>query len=84
MAQIRNLEQSRQVLTPEQREKLRTLLSERMQHRGPHGPGMRGITPPKTAVRSPPPPRDRPHRRLDDQQLTGVRSYIPTMSECKT
>jgi len=45
VAQIRNLEQSRQVLTPEQREKLRTLLSQRMQHRGPHGPGMRGMTP---------------------------------------
>ena len=45
VAQIRNLEQSRQVLTPEQRDKLRTLLSERMQHRGSHGPGMRGMTP---------------------------------------
>ena len=45
VAQIRNLEQSRQALTPEQREKLRTLLSQRMQHRGPHGPGMRGMTP---------------------------------------
>jgi Spy/CpxP family protein refolding chaperone len=45
MVQIRNLEQSRQVLTPEQREKLRALMSERMQHRGPHGPGMRGMTP---------------------------------------
>jgi len=45
VAQIRNLEQSRQVLTPEQREKLRTLLSQRMQHRGPHAPGMRGMTP---------------------------------------
>ena len=45
VAQIRNLEQSRQVLTPEQREKLRTLLSQRMQHRGPQGPGMRGMTP---------------------------------------
>jgi Spy/CpxP family protein refolding chaperone len=44
VARIRNLEQSRQVLTPEQREKLRTLLSQRMQHRGPHGPGMRGMT----------------------------------------
>jgi hypothetical protein len=33
------------VLTPEQREKLRTLLSQRMQHRGPQGPGMRGMTP---------------------------------------
>ena len=45
VAQIRNLEQSRQVLTPEQREKLRTLLSQRWQHRGPQGPGMRGMTP---------------------------------------
>jgi Spy/CpxP family protein refolding chaperone len=45
VAQIRNLEQSRQVLTPEQREKLRTLLSQRMQHRGPQGPGMRGLAP---------------------------------------
>ena len=45
VAQIRSLEQSRQVLTPEQREKLRTLLSQRGQHRGPHGPGMRGMTP---------------------------------------
>jgi Spy/CpxP family protein refolding chaperone len=45
VAQIRNMEQSRQVLTPEQREKLRTLRSQRMQHRGPHGPGMRGMTP---------------------------------------
>jgi Spy/CpxP family protein refolding chaperone len=45
VAQIRSLEQSRQVLTPEQREKLRTLLSQRMQHHGPHGPGMRGTAP---------------------------------------
>jgi Spy/CpxP family protein refolding chaperone len=44
VARIRSLEQSRQVLTPEQREKLRTLLSQRMQHRGPQG-GMRGMTP---------------------------------------
>jgi Spy/CpxP family protein refolding chaperone len=44
VAQIRSLEQSRQVLTPEQREKLRTLLSQRMHHRGPQG-GMRGMTP---------------------------------------
>jgi Spy/CpxP family protein refolding chaperone len=43
---IRNLEQSRQVLTPEQREKLRALLAERWQRRGPHpGPGMRGMAP---------------------------------------
>ena len=45
VAQIRSLEQSRQVLTPEQREKLRTLMSQRMQRRGPHGPGMRGMAP---------------------------------------
>jgi len=45
VAQIRSMEQSRQVLTPEQRDKLRTLLSQRGQHRGPHGPGMRGMTP---------------------------------------
>jgi Spy/CpxP family protein refolding chaperone len=45
VARIRNLEQSRQVLTPEQREKLRTLLSQRRPHRGPHGPGMRGMVP---------------------------------------
>ena len=45
VAQIRSLEQSRQVLTPEQREKLRTLLSQRMQHRGPHGPGTHGMAP---------------------------------------
>jgi Spy/CpxP family protein refolding chaperone len=45
VAQIRSLEQSRQVLTPEQREKLRTLLSQRWQHRGPQGPGMRGMAP---------------------------------------
>src|SRR5713101_2320380 len=29
----------------EQRAKLRALLSQRGQHRGPHGPGMRGMTP---------------------------------------
>lgn len=45
VAQIRSLEQSRQVLMPEQHEKLRTLLSQRGQHRGPHGPGMRGVAP---------------------------------------
>ena len=43
LAEIRSLEQSRQVLTPEQREKLRSLLSQRG-HRG-HGPGMRGTAP---------------------------------------
>jgi Spy/CpxP family protein refolding chaperone len=45
VAQILRSEQSRQVLTPEQREKLRTLLSQRWQHRGPQGPGMRGMAP---------------------------------------
>jgi len=45
VAQIRSLEQGRQVLTPEQHEKLRTLLSQRGQRRGPHGPGMRGMAP---------------------------------------
>jgi Spy/CpxP family protein refolding chaperone len=45
VARIRGLEQSRQVLTPEQREKLRALMSQRMQHRGPHGPGKRGMAP---------------------------------------
>lgn len=44
VARLRSLEQSRQVLTPEQREKLRTLLSQRWQHRGPQ-PGMRGMAP---------------------------------------
>ncbi|HSB40830.1 MAG TPA: Spy/CpxP family protein refolding chaperone [Methylomirabilota bacterium] len=43
IARIRGLEQSRQVLTPEQREKLRGLLSQ--PHRGPHGPGVRGMSP---------------------------------------
>ena len=42
VARIRGMEQSRQVLTPEQQEKLRSLLSQRVRHRGPHGPGMRG------------------------------------------
>jgi len=46
VARLRSLEQSRQVLTPEQREKLRTLLAQRWQHRGPQpGPGMRGMAP---------------------------------------
>lgn len=47
IARLRSLEQSRQVLTPEQREKLRTLLAQRWQHhRGPHGgPGMRSTAP---------------------------------------
>lgn len=44
VAQIRSLEQSRQVLTPEQRDKLRSLLSQRGP-RGTHGPGMRGTAP---------------------------------------
>ncbi len=46
VARIRSLEQSRQVLTPEQRDKLRALLTQRWQHRGPQpGPGMRGMAP---------------------------------------
>jgi Spy/CpxP family protein refolding chaperone len=45
VARIRTMEQSRQVLTPEQREKLRTLVTERWQHRGPYAPGMRGMAP---------------------------------------
>ena len=45
VAQIRTVEQSRQVLTPEQRDKLRALLTQRWQHRGPQGPGMRGMAP---------------------------------------
>jgi Spy/CpxP family protein refolding chaperone len=45
LAQIRSLEQSRQVLTPEQREKLRGLLTERGSRRGGHGPGLRGTAP---------------------------------------
>ncbi len=46
VAMIRSLEQSRQVLTPEQREKLRALMAQRWQKRGPgmpQGPGMRGM-----------------------------------------
>ena len=34
VARIRTMEQSRQVLTPEQRDKLRALLTQRWQHRG--------------------------------------------------
>ena len=46
VARLRSLEQSRQVLTPEQREKLRAMLSQRWQHRGPQrGPGMHGMAP---------------------------------------
>jgi len=45
VARIRTMEQSRQVLTPEQRDKLRALLAQRWQHRGPQGPGMRGMAP---------------------------------------
>jgi Spy/CpxP family protein refolding chaperone len=41
LADIRSLEQSRQVLTPEQREKLRSLMSQR----GHRGHGMRGTAP---------------------------------------
>lgn len=44
VARIKSLEQSRQVLSPEQREKLRSLLTERAKPRG-HGPGMRGMAP---------------------------------------
>jgi Spy/CpxP family protein refolding chaperone len=44
---IRSLEASRQVLTPDQRDKLRGLLAQRWLHRGPRmqTPGMRGMTP---------------------------------------
>lgn len=45
VARIRSMEQSRQVLTPEQRDKLRALLTQRWQHRGPEKPGMRGMAP---------------------------------------
>lgn len=45
VAKIRAMEQSRQVLTPEQREKLHTVLAERWQHRRGGHPGMRGMTP---------------------------------------
>jgi Spy/CpxP family protein refolding chaperone len=45
VARIRTMEQSRQVLTPEQRDKLRALLTQRWQHRGPQMPGMRGMAP---------------------------------------
>ncbi len=47
VARLRSLEQSRQVLTPEQREKLRTLMTQRWQHHGPQmqGPGPRGMAP---------------------------------------
>jgi Spy/CpxP family protein refolding chaperone len=46
IAQIRTLEQSRQVLTPEQREKLRALMAQRWQQRGPQQvPGVRGMGP---------------------------------------
>jgi Spy/CpxP family protein refolding chaperone len=45
VARIRTMEQSRQVLTPEQRDKLRALLTQRWQHRGPQGSGTRGMAP---------------------------------------
>ncbi|HEY7203528.1 MAG TPA: hypothetical protein VIA61_04500 [Methylomirabilota bacterium] len=46
IARIRTMEQSRQVLTPEQREKLRSMMTQRWQHRGPQpGPGPRSMTP---------------------------------------
>ncbi|HEY7651724.1 MAG TPA: Spy/CpxP family protein refolding chaperone [Methylomirabilota bacterium] len=54
VAGLRSLEQSRQVLTPEQREKLRALLTQRWQHRGPQpGPGMRGMAPEEEGSRQP-------------------------------
>ena len=45
VARIRTMEQSRQVLTPEQRDKLRALLTQRWQHRGSQGSGTRGMAP---------------------------------------
>ena len=46
IAQLRTMEQSRQVLTPEQREKLRSLLAERRHHHGPQpGAAPRGMAP---------------------------------------
>jgi Spy/CpxP family protein refolding chaperone len=45
VARIRTMEQSRQVLTPEQRDKLRALITQRWQHRGPQGSGTRGMAP---------------------------------------
>jgi Spy/CpxP family protein refolding chaperone len=45
VARIRAMEQSRQVLTPEQREKLRALFTQRWQHGPQQGPGMRGMAP---------------------------------------
>ena len=46
IAQIRTMEQSRQVLTPEQREKLRAVMAQRWQHRGPQpGSGTQGMAP---------------------------------------
>ncbi|MGH7397378.1 MAG: Spy/CpxP family protein refolding chaperone [Candidatus Rokuibacteriota bacterium] len=44
VARIQSLEQSRQTLTPEQREKLRSLLSQRGKHRG-----LRGMAPATTS-----------------------------------
>ena len=45
IARIRSMEQSRQTLTPEQREKLRAMFAARWQ-RGPQGPGAgRGMAP---------------------------------------
>ncbi len=69
VAQIRSLEQSRQVLTPEQREKLRGLPSQRGQHRGPHGPGMHGMAPEDCGQQP---------AAIGETGATGVRSYIPT------
>jgi len=54
IAQIRTMEQSRQVLTPEQREKLRAVLAQRWQHRGPQpGPGTRGMAPEEDGTHRP-------------------------------
>jgi len=54
IAQIRTMEQSRQVLTPEQREKLRAVLAQRWQHRGPQpGSGTRGMAPEEDGTHRP-------------------------------
>jgi Spy/CpxP family protein refolding chaperone len=48
IARVRAMEQSRQILTPEQRQKLRMLFAERWLHRGPRGPEaprMHGMAP---------------------------------------
>jgi len=54
IAQIRTMEQSRQVLTPEQREKLRAVMAQRWQHRGPQpGSGTRGMAPEEDGTHRP-------------------------------